>query len=304
MDIDEFLDKKLEENNNILKNKNGDIIYLYHGTNRKFENHSMEKNRTILNNNYQGDWICYTADKKVAWKYSNAARNQTFDKPIFLSETRDFLKRSNLGDYENHIYDTLVNIMELGFDKGWKKSFEDYSNKTGTPLEDSPRNFFSNLSPFEKEHNFYLDDIISSLKYVEYSKSEMYDDDDDVNFFMGSGINMISNHTIEMLKDLGYEKCLPEPKIFKSMISASNILETSNRKEAQEAKKNGFDLVIYSGEGTVDGEPEYLIADPKQVFIRSMELEHKYEEKNDCDYDTVTIIERKKVDLRNKNNRM
>ena len=37
---------------------------------------------------------------------------------------------------------------------------------------------------------------------------------------------------------------------------------------------DGYDLVIYSGEGCVDNEPEYLIADPRQVTVKNIIIEN------------------------------
>lgn len=93
--------------------------------------------------------------------------------------------------------------------------------------------------------------------------------------------------------------CIPEPKIIESHVMARNILKTENREEAKNARDNGYDLVIYSGVDCVYGEPEYLIADPKQLDVIAVtrKIKHEYyEDPDDCSMTVVYKFERENIE--------
>lgn len=252
---------------NYLKNKQSKQITLFHGTNRKFDQHCESKNRTVLNDNYQGDWICYTKNIDIAWKYTKSARNQVFDKSLFLEDTQNFL--NNYPDIKEDFF-KLTNILLEQGDSGWDAFYQYYSEKHSIPLEESGRVFFNNINIIDNI-NFDFNDFLDALKEVEYSK--LAEPDDNTNFF-SQDIPQISSYTINFLSKLGFDKSIPEDRILISQITYNNLLETNSREEARKAKDNGYDLVIYSGEGCVNKEPEYLIANPRQVNVLNILIEH------------------------------
>tara|TARA_Y100000034_G_scaffold50613_1_gene62343 strand:+ start:9122 stop:9979 length:858 start_codon:yes stop_codon:yes gene_type:complete len=253
---------------NYLQEKQQKTINLLHGTNRKYEKHCSSKNRTVLNDKYQGDWICYTKNIEVAWKYAKAARNQCFDKQLFLNDTENFLN-----DYPNVKNDLLV-LTNLLLDKGsevWDEFYEYYSKEHNIDINDTPKSFFDKIREIENTSNFDINDFMDALEEVEYSK--LAEPDDNINFF-SNNIKQISQSNIEFLKSIGFDSSLPENRVLVSEVSYNKLLETTSREEAKKARENGYDLVIYSGEGCVDNEPEYLIADPRQVTVKNIIIEN------------------------------
>lgn len=272
--IKDFLDSKL--NSNVVYDNNGEPLKLYHGTNRKFSSHSVERNRTVLNDNYQGDWICYSPDKDIAWDYAEAARNQCFDKNDFLQEMETIFSNISDNDFYKEVVILVENVLNEGYSNGWDKTFDDYEIKHNLEFEEGRYNhFWPALKEFEKNLGFDIDEFLDVLGFVEYSKSNQPDEGEVVFNMFNLSISKIPDHIIEFLEKLGFDKIIPEPKIIESHITASNILKTSDREEARKAKENGYDLVIYDGEGTVKGVPEYLIANPEQVKIQEITIKEE-----------------------------
>ncbi len=270
---------------------------LFHGTNRKYDNHETKKNRTVLNDSYQGDWICYTEDEDVAWKYSSAARNQNFDKELFLKDVDIFLSNSKHDDVVPHIKSLLNNLMDLGFDKGWEKTFTDYARKTRIQKDDSSFMFFQGVNRIQKEKNFDINDLTGVLDYVDGSKSSLDEDpEDSLHMMFNQSVNTIPKCEIDMLESWGFTHSIPEERVIKSIITAKNILRTNNKEEAKKGRENGFDLVIYNGENTVDGKKEFLIKEPSQITFQSITAKKiKHEEIEIGEY--LTTEEKIKVNF-------
>lgn len=300
MDLDAFINDKLNNDDRYLKNDDGEVLYLYHGTNRKFDQHSIDKNRTILNDNYQGDWICYSANEDVAWKYAHAARNQNFDKELFLKDLDNLLEKTE-DNFKEHFKTLTLNLMELGFKDGWDKTFKRFAETENIKSDVASQEFFKRSFKFEKELGIDLNEFMDILEYVEYSRSAY--DEDDMNFemnFFDTNIEEIPEYVINEVKKLGFSECLVEPRVLKSIVKAENILKTDNRELAKTAKEKGFDLVIYSGEGAVDEEPEYLILNPEQISIESFDVEHKLLLKNENIFDDRIIHQITRKTFKNK----
>lgn len=260
----------------ILKNDNKPLL-LFHGTNRKFANHSMDKSRTELNDRFQGDWICYTPSEDVAWKYANAARNQCIDKDFFLQDTASYLDKNfpdkTLNDFLIKSFEILMNN---SFDNSWDIISNKYSEIFGINIEKATKHFFDRLRTYERlNSDFDFNDFYDVLEYVEYSKYGSVDETDSVLNMFSTSIKEIPEHVINFLKSKNFEHTLPETKVIKSFVEAKNILETESRDKAKKAKKNGYDLVIYSGPDCVDGVAEYLIANNSQIKMDSMKIAHK-----------------------------
>ena len=292
----------------ILK-KDGTPLILYHGTNRKFENHSLEKSRTELNDRFQGDWICYTASEDVAWKYANAARNQCIDRDVFLTETEDYLNKTFPDKLLNSfLVDSFKILMSGKFEDAWDIIAKKYSKVFDVDETESMSHFFKRLRHYEEiDPDFDFNDFYDVLEYVEYSKYGQPDESEIVFNMFNNTIDGMPDYVLDFLESKGYEEALPEPKVIRSYIEADNILETDSREKAKEARKNGYDLVIYSGPDCVDNEPEYLIADPSQIKMQSVKIAHKeieYINESRAEwYENVTYSEKSLVGDASKENR-
>lgn len=286
----------------IIKDLDGSDLMLYNGTNRKFEEHSSKKHRTLLNEDYQGDWFCFTPNQDVAWKYADAARNQNLDKDFFLADIENVFSK-----YDKEVCvmmtDLALSIMDNGFENGMNEAIKKFAKRNNINDEDKEMFFFRKLTAAEEELGVNVNDFCDALDYVEYSKSGRSDSLQEVFNILNSNISELPFTLLEDLKSWGFEKSMPEPKIFEVKIKANNVLETKSKKEAREAKKNGFDLVIYSGEGIVDGVPEYLVANKDQIIKQSMTIRNEireeiYEDEDDFYPSTVITQTFDKIDYK------
>ena len=281
-----------------LLDENGDKLVVCHGTNRKFKKHKMSKNRTQLNDNYQGDWVCYVKAESVAWKYSKAKRNSQVDKDDFLSETHSVFSKIN-NDVADFMVDFSKSMMEDGWESGWKNAIDKFASENKIQEDDASFKFFEKIRSYEKELNFDINDFCDCLEHVEYNKL-LEDDvlDNVMSMFDNSNVSGLDSHTIKVLEDLGYDKIIPEERVLESYVKASKVLRTKSRKIAKAARNNGYDLVIYSGVDCVDNEPEYLIADPKQVETIAINRMIKLELEEDDSFYTVTTYEKKRDEIK------
>lgn len=285
-----------------LLNDNGEKLTLIHGTNRKFTTHDPKKNRTILNDNYQGDWICYSANENVGWKYADAARNQCFDKEDFLEETKKVFSSID-EDAVNFMIELSTTMMENGWEDGWDKAIESFREKNNIDKENASYEFFQKVRTYEQALDFDINDFCDCLEKVEYSKMATPDALNDIVSLFGGGNKIeISCYDIEMLEKMGYSKIIPEPRLLESHVKANNILKTDSREEAKAARQNGYDLVIYSGPDCVDNEPEYLIANPEQIEVKAIHkkvVEQKLMDEDDFYETTYYKIVREEINPSN-----
>jgi hypothetical protein len=281
-----------------------ETITLYHGTNRSFSKHSLEKSRTELNNKFQGDWICYTPSESVAWKYANAARNQCIEKESFFEETENYLN-NNFPDEKLNLFiiETFKILMNDIFDEAWDIIPDKYSKAFNIPSDVASKHFFDRLREYETiDPGFDFNDFYDVLEFVEHSKfGKSYDINNLFNVF-NKTVEEIPDYVIKFLKPKGYEKSIPEPKIIKSDVTANNILKTDSREEAKEAREKGYDLVIYSGPDCVDDAPEYLIANVNQIAMREIVIAHKdIEYIDESNSEWIENISYETIKLNNKN---
>jgi len=281
-----------------LLDDNGDKIILFHGTNRKFTEHKMEKNRSVLNNNYQGDWVCYTKDFSVAWKYSSAKRNNQMDKVDFLNETKEVFSKIS-PEVADFMVDFSEKMMKGGWDTGWDDAVAKFIIDSNVNKETAHFEFSQKIREHESKLNFDINDFCDCLESVEYSNMGSSNSLDDVMSLFsdntsGGGLGF---HDAEMLKGMGYDKILPEERVLESYVKANKVLKTKSRAAAKKARENGYDLVIYSGEDCVDNQPEYLISDPSQIELIAINKRVAYEEEEDDSCYTITSykVEREKI---------
>lgn len=284
--------------------KNSQPIIFYHGTNRKFTEHSLEKSRTELNDRFQGDWICYTPSEEVAWKYTYAARNQCLDRNTFLQETQNYFEQHFPNKMFNQVLiNAFITLMDNPFDNAWDTIFENYANLYNINPQEATIDFFKNIEKYKQyQENFDINDFCDALEYIEYSKYGQIDETNLVLNMFNNSIGEIPEYIIQFLKERNYQDSLPEPKIIKSFIDASSILKTESKEEAKKAQEKGYDLVIYSGEDCVDNIPEYLIASPSQIKMQSITIAHKKTEYlNEYKTEWIDSFSYENIDLKRPN---
>lgn len=289
--------------NNKIKNKDGTILKLYHGTNRNFHSFDKNKSRTILNDNYQGDWLCFSPEESVAWSYADAARNQTIDKEAFLKESNEIF--SVLPEDQKDLINTFTNFyLDLGDEDCYDAIYEYYSNKFNV-TEQIEFNTFQEIKKIEDHLGFDINDYSRILDSVEYGKkNEDEDKMQDIFNFFNSQVQKLSDSTIKKMKKIGFNEAIPVSKVFEVEISANNILKTNDSEKAKKALENGYDLVIFNGDKLVNGVEEYLVANENQITIKSITRKQEIVEKLDDDheYDTrSSYIYKKEIVSDNKN---
>lgn len=185
---------KLDVINNILKNKK---FFLYHGTTRCFENHEIKRARTILNNDFQGDWICYTDNINVAWKYAGANRNQNIDNILFFEELNGVLNKIN----KNHkiipfIINLSKNFEKFNYTDSWDLAIKE-SKMEKKEIFDNLDNFFSKIK------NLDINDYCDILKELEYTNQEKENDFFDI---FKSKSDSFSIYIIESMRKMGFQQ--------------------------------------------------------------------------------------------------
>lgn len=142
-----------------------------------------------------------------------------------------------------------------------------------------------------------VNSLLDLLEFVEGSRYGLEDDHDTLDQVM----NIFSNHVSQIpeyvyfdMSDMGFKDSVPYPRVICSYLKVKNFLETSSKEEAISAKGK-YDLVIYSGDGCVDGKPEFLVADSKSILVKYHLV---FEPKRDG-FDTVferQILSKKQID--------
>ncbi len=266
MDIKNFLESKKQ----VLNNDTGEPLLVFHGTNREFEVHNTNKHRTILNDKFQGDWICYTDNYLVAMKYMDAARNQCLDKESFFEDLDSFFNKKPLDGFEKYLSFLAKELVEKGFQQDMTpdtyesvaiKYVQENNINTVEPLV----LFIRKLDVYSQLYNFDINDLSDVLEFVEGSKMNN-NPTLNLNFFNQTIVN-IPSFAIDYLVENDFVNSIPKPRVICSHITFSKCLKTDDREEAKNAKNLGYDLVIYNGEGCVDNSPEYLVLNPEQISI-------------------------------------
>ncbi len=266
MDIKNFLESKRQ----FLNNDTGEPLLVFHGTNREFEDHNTNKHRTILNDKFQGDWICYTDNYLVAMKYMDAARNQSLDKEFFFEDLDTFFNKKPLDGFEKYLIFLAKELVKKGFQQDvtpdtYESVAIKYVQENNIDTDEPLVYFFRKLDVYSKLYNFDINDLSDILEFVEGSKINNTPTLN-LNFFNQTIVN-IPSFAIDYLIENDFVNSIPKPRIICSHITFSKCLKTNDREEAKNAKNLGYDLVIYNGEGCVDNSPEYLVLNPEQISI-------------------------------------
>ena len=221
----------------------GEPLVMYHGTNVEFDEFDPNKNRSVRNEQFQGDGFFFTDDLETAWKYADAAANQTFDPKRVVEE----IKQSHPGMPA----DLLELQVKHGFDEGWRLTLEKH-DLTGKPVSEWP------------DDGVDLNDISEIAEWVEGSK--VTTEESGIDSVM-SALSGTQHSMPEYIKDTAVRLGLtpPTPTIVPVYLKANRILETSDSEKAKRAQANGYDGVKYTGPGRVGDAAEWIVFQPTQI---------------------------------------
>lgn len=212
--------------------ENGEPRVVFHGTaSSGFSIFDTEKQRGVLNRQFQGNGFAFTANPVVADDYATAARNQTISRNAFLGAIRS---RYPL------LFPFAKNLIDVGYSAAWSEEQTDKITQLG------------------ERYGVDLNDFGDLAQYVEGSVSARSSD-----FSLFGGVQGLPEWVYETATRLGVDA--PSPHIVPSFLSIRNPLITNDRGKARHAEAKGHDGLIYSGEGTVRGEPEFIAFSPTQI---------------------------------------
>lgn len=211
----------------------GKPTVFYHGSAATFQNFDAARHRSILNSNYQGDAFNFTPSAAVASKYAAAARNQQFRQHDLFAVADKVLPplASRL----------LKGLVEEGFPTWEKYSTQDMHQLLDTCLS----------------AGFDLNDLVDLSQHVEGSASAW--SQEDYNLFADHHNSDMPDDIKDLAVSLGLTDAVPTPIVMPVYLRCVNTLFTDDRQQAREAQSKGYDSVCYSGEGTVDQEPEWMV---------------------------------------------
>jgi len=208
--------------------------YLYHGTNKNFDSFDTSKAKTVRNDKLgMGDGIYLTKSKDVAEKYADAQANQYFDKDII----------NELKQIDPEAGEFLEFYCSRPFGEGW----DDDRIKKSRILDD---------------RGVDVNRLVDIAEYVEGSKVNEGQDDNDGFVDIFGGVSTLPGYIIEEAQKLGIKKNLPRRSIIHVVVAPETVIETD---EIETAKNSDADMIIFTGSGTVDNEPEYVIKNPNII---------------------------------------
>lgn len=224
----------------------GEPLVVYHGTAADFDAFSESKHRTSLNDKYQGDGFHFSASPDVASKYADAARNQYLDKARTLALVDE--KMPPL------VARTFRTVVEDGYDAAWD----------GTEAE--------HQAVFDEAEaaGISLLELNSLLDLAEWVEGSNYDKGRERSSFhagmiFGGGGRWLPDWARDSAVRFGLQDALPNPAVMPVYLKVENVLRTDDSEAAKRARAEGYDGVYYTGEGTVDGEPEWIVFRPEQI---------------------------------------
>lgn len=226
----------------------GQPVTLYHGTTKMFQRFDLKKSRDELVNDFYGPGIFLSPSKRVAERYAEANRNIGFDPDIIDDMKR---KNPNAGAF-------LQSLFDKGND-AWDIMFESLDSPyPGDALQEHLKGVDPNT----------LSDIAS---YILGSKVTPLGGGPDA-LDMFSTRSGAPSYVYDQIDELGLDSKAYRPKVYTVAVKATNPLVTANAGQARNAKKKGFDCVVYHGTRLVDGVPEVAVFDPRLVTIKSIEV--------------------------------
>ena len=220
----------------------------YHGTNRKFDDFNWDKNRTWRNEQYQGNGFFFCGDDYTAWQYANASSNEAILKEKFYEIADNILPKE--------IAELCKAVIEIGYLPAWNKLKKKYGDE----------DFFKAISKWETDDK-NINGLLDITEYVEGSNYDLGTNDTENDNFdlFGQSIQGLPEFIYDEAKEYGFEEALPNFNVKEVYLKMENPLTTDNKEEAKKALENGYDSVIYNGEGTINDTTEYIVYNPNQI---------------------------------------
>lgn len=220
---------------------------VYHGTGADFNVFSDGRNRSQLNDKYQGDGFHFSADPKIASRYAWADRNMQLRKEdIYPLVDKKF---------PDQIAKLFRDVVEHGYEKAW----------------DIPDNQIRSLIKQADDVGVDLNDLLDLAEVVEGSryhagrKSELDAGAVFAAMFGGSSNNLLTDYHVNDMVEMGLDDAAPKQNVMPVYLRSENPLFTDDRKKARGAKRNGYDGLYYSGPDLVGGEPEWVVFSSTQI---------------------------------------
>lgn len=223
----------------------GKPMVVYHGTVSDFDSFDPKSHRSILNEKYQGDGFHFSESADVASQYADASRNQFFNKQRIFDAVDRVLSKQLASIFKEVVND--------GYNKAWDKPVEEIRE----------------IIAAENASGIDINDLLDLTEYVEGSNCHKGND----NSWGGGGALDLFGGTRAYMPDwvrdsavkFGLDSALPNQNVMPVYLKAEKVLRTSDPNEARQAKGNGYDAVYYSGTGTIDGQPEWIVFHPEQI---------------------------------------
>jgi hypothetical protein len=223
----------------------GRPVPIFHGTAALFHRFSADAHRTVLNDEYQGDGFHFSPDESVAERYSNASRNQCFNKARMyaaLEATMPALLTS-----------TFKTVVEHGYDQTWEL----------------PEDQIRKILDCAVDHGIDINDLLDLAEYVEgsrYHHGRKFNDPGELHALLGGGGGLyLPDHAIQSAVELGLRSAVPDRRVIACYLKVEKPMRTNSPARAKTARAKGFDGVLYTGKGTVAGVPEWIVYDPSQI---------------------------------------
>jgi len=218
---------------------------LLHGTNRTFGRFDLAKCRTVLNDDYQGDGLCFTDDLDIAWSYAHAARNANIDRAQAYAGVERTLAAHPA------LVALFRDIVEIGYGPAWDRLLETHDIRDVLAQAEAA--------------GIDADLVGDVAAWVEGSRSARGADGmQEVMNFLHARADGLPDWVVRDAARLGID-C--EPRVVVAEVSWTRLLDTDDREAARTAFARGYDAVRYTGGGTVRGRPEYMVCDPSQAAV-------------------------------------
>lgn len=230
---------------------------LFHGTTRSFRRFDSAYIRhELINQFYKAPGIFLTPRREVAVVYSTAARNTMIPATVV-----DDLTRINRGAGE-----VLGKFVTQGHDV-WDGLFEDAVARF--PDAESPVAALEMVTGGVDTNT-----LMDIAKYVEGSRAAEGSTSETALFDLwGMTPTGTPDHVFTDLESVGLDADPYRPKVYTVEVSGlEQVLVTKSKSEAAQARRNGYDAVVFCGSDLVGGVPEVVVFDPSKVRITKVDV--------------------------------
>lgn len=230
---------------------------LFHGTTRSFRRFDSAYIRhELINQFYKAPGIFLTPKRGVAEEYSTAARNTMIPATVV-----DDLTRINRGAGE-----VLGKFVTQGYDV-WDGLFEDAVARF--PDAESPVAALEMVTGGVDTNT-----LMDIAKYVEGSRAAEGSTSETTLFDLwGMTPTGTPDHVFTDLESVGLDADPYRPKVYTVEVSGlEQVLVTKSKSEAAQARRNGYDAVVFCGSDLVGGVPEVVVFDPSKVRITKVDV--------------------------------